>query len=148
MKVLFTQDVKNVGKVGELKEVAEGYARNFLIPGNLAVPATETHLRKKKEEDSAVARKAAKVESEVRTLGQKLAAVSITIKARVGDQNRLFGSVTAADLADALKKQTGHAVDKRRIELAEPIKRLGVFEVPIRLDRNISPKIKVVIEAE
>ncbi len=148
MKVLFTKDVKNVAKAGEIKEVADGYARNYLIPGKLAVPATQTELKRKKEEDSAVSRKEAKAQSEVRSLGQQLATVTITIKVHAGEQNRLYGSVTTADIAEALEKQTGHAIDKRRIELDEPIKRVGTFEVPIRLAGNLAPKIKVVVEPE
>lgn len=148
MKVLFTKDVKDVAKVGEVKDVADGYARNFLIPQKLAVPATGSELKRRKEEEAALARKATKAESKIRSISQALADISVTVKARVGEQNRLYGSVTAADVAEALEKQTGHVVDKRRIELEEPIKRAGVYEVPVRLAHNLAPKLKVVVEAE
>ncbi len=148
MKVLFLRDVKNVAKAGEVKDVADGYARNFLIPGKLAVPATAHELKRKKEEVVAEERKAARAEAEAKVLADKLAGVTITIKARVGEQHRLYGSVTAADVAEALEKQTGYAVDRRRIDLEEPIKRAGSYEVPVHLGKDLSPKVKVVVEGE
>ena len=148
MKVLFMKDVKNVAKAGELKDVAEGYARNFLIPHKLAVPATEVHLKKKREEDAALDRRAAKVEAEARAVAQELSKITVVLKARVGEQNRLYGSITTSDIAEALESQTGHAIDKRRIEIDEPIKRTGAYDVAIRLGSDLVPKIKVVVEPE
>ena len=148
MKVLFAKDVKNVAKAGEIKEVADGYARNFLIPHGLAVPATEGEMKKRKEVEAAQAKKEAKAETEAKSLAQELSAITVTIKARVGEQNRLYGSITAADVAEALEKQTGHTVDRRRVELEEPIKRTGSYEVAIHLGRDLAPKIKVVVEGD
>lgn len=148
MKVLLTQDVKDLGKVGQVKEVADGYARNYLIPKGLAIAATETQLKKVAEQQAVQARQQAKAEKEARKLAERIAGTSVTFKVRVGEQQRLYGSITSADIADALSRKLGSEIDKRRIELDEPLKHLGTFKVPVRLARDVVPQATVVIEQE
>jgi large subunit ribosomal protein L9 len=148
MKVLFLEEVKNVARPGEIKDVADGYARNYLIPNKLAVRATQDQLKGLESRRAALERKAAKADAEARNLAETLNGIEITIKARVGEQHRLYGSVTASDIAEAVKTQTGHDVDKRKIELEEPIRRAGIHEVPIHIGKDLVPKIKVVVEGE
>ncbi len=148
MKVIFLQDIPKVAKAGEVKEVADGYGRNFLIPKNLALlvnspalNAIETQRRKK-------AKIQEQEEARLAELGQELEGKEITLKARVGAKEQLFGSITSADIADELQNTTGLEVDKRKIELAEPIRQLGSYEVTIRLAKDIIPKIKVMVTEE
>ena len=149
MKVVFLEDVPNVAEVGEVKEVADGYARNFLIPKKLAILAdakathiVEGQLKKK-------ARRQAETEAEMRELAKQLEGQEIVLKARAGAKERLYGSITNADIADELEKSAGLVVDKRKIELDEPIREVGSYEVGIRLTGDIIPKIKLtVIEEE
>ncbi len=148
MKVLFLQDVKDVAKAGDIKEVSDGYARNFLIPRKLAVVATPAELKKVDERHKADDRRHAREEADLRELAKKLGGQSVTIRARVGEQYRLFGSITAADVAEAISQQTRHEVDRRKVELEEPIRRMGTHEVTIRLSRTLAPKVKVVVEKE
>ncbi len=148
MKVVLTQDVKDLGKAGEVKEVADGYARNYLLPRRLAMPATETQLRKLADRQAAQVRHQARAEQEARKLAERIAATSVTFKVRVGEQHRLYGSITSADIADAASKQLGKEIDKRRIEMDEPLKHLGTFKVPVRLAKDIVPQLTVVIEQE
>jgi len=148
MRVIFLQDVPNVARAGELKEVADGYGRNFLIPKKLAQLANspalsimETQL--KREASSQEEEKARLTE-----LGQELEGKEITLKARVGAREHLYGSITSADIAAELQNTTGLVVDKRKIELAEPIRQLGSYEIAIRLARDIISKIKVTVMGE
>jgi len=147
MRVIFLQDVPNVAKAGEIKEVAPGYARNFLIPKKLALVAkpqalsqVETIKRTKVKE---------KEKEELAALAQQIEGKEITIKAKAGAKGRLYGSITSADIADGLGKSTALVIDKRKIELEEPIRQLGSYEVSIRLAKDILPKIRVnIIEEE
>lgn len=147
MRVVFLQDVPNVAKAGEIKEVAPGYARNFLIPKKLALVAkpqalsqVETIKRTKVKE---------KEKEELAALAQQIEGKEITIKAKAGAKGRLYGSITSGDIADGLSKSTALAIDKRKIELEEPIRQLGSHEVSIRLAKDTLPKIRVnIIEEE
>jgi len=148
MKVVFLEDVPNVAEAGEMKEVADGYGRNFLIPRKLAVLADakaaniiEARLKKK-------ARIQAETEAEMRELAQQLEGKEVILKARSGAKGRLYGSITNADIAEELSKSTGLVVDKRVIELEEPIRQVGSYEIAIRLTKDIMPKIKVTIVEE
>jgi len=141
MKVIFLKDVPDVARAGEIKEVADGYGRNFLIPKKLALlarsPATslvETQHKIK-----------AQTESEVIKLANQLDGKEVTLKARAGAKDRLHGSITSADIATELESTAGVVVDKRKIELAEPIRQLGSYEVAIRLAKDVIPKIKVTV---
>jgi len=144
MKVIFLQDVPNVARAGEIKEVASGYGRNFLIPKKLAVlaksPASiiDTQLKMK-------AQGQADVQAELVGLAQQLEGKEIILKARVGAKDKLFGSITSADITAELQNTAGLVVDKRKIELAEPIRQLGSYEVAIKLAKDIIPKIKVTV---
>ena len=148
MKVVFLEDVPNVAEAGEMKEVADGYGRNFLIPRKLAVLAdaksaniVEARLKKK-------ARIQAETEAEMRELAQQLEGKEVILKARSGAKGRLYGSITNADITEELSKSTGLVVDKRVIELEEPIRQIGSYEIAIRLTEDIMPKIKVTIVEE
>ena len=141
MKVIFLEDVPRVARAGEIKEVADGYGRNFLIPKRLAL------LAKPSAATLAETQRRIKVqtESEVIKLAQHLEGKEISLKVRVGAKDRLYGSITNADIATELQNTTGLAVDKRRVELAEPIRQLGSYEVAIRLAKDVIPKIKVTV---
>ena len=146
MKVIFVQDVPKVAKAGEIKEVADGYGRNFLIPKKLALLAkpgvTVVELERQKKV-------MAQAQVEANQLASELEGKEVTLKARVGAEERLYGSVTSGDIADELQKSFGVTVDKRKIELEEPIRQLGNYEVTIRLAQDAMPKIKVIVtEAE
>ena len=149
MKVIFLEDVPNIARAGETKEVANGYGRNFLIPRKLALPAKPQDMKAIEAHIKDRARIAAKTETEMIELANQLNGKEITLKARVGQTERLYGSITPADIASELESTTGLIIDKRKIELDEPIRQLGSYEVTIRLAKDIVPKITVtVIEAE
>ena len=141
MKVVFLQDVPNVARAGETKEIADGYGRNFLIPKKLAVladkAATKTLERQRRTE--------AKVEAEMSEIAQQLAGKEVILKARTGAQEKLYGAVTHADIAAEIQNTTGIAIDKRKIELAEPIRQLGSYEVTIKLAKDITATITVTV---
>ena len=144
MKVIFVQDVPNVAKAGEIKEVANGYGRNFLIPQELALLAgssTTTVM-------AAQSRAKDQAENETMKLAQHLEGKEVILKAKAGAKERLHGSITGADIAAELQNSTGVAVDKRKIELTEPIRQLGSYEVTIRLSKDVMPKIKVIVTEE
>ncbi len=143
MKVILKQDVKNVGAAGEAVEVAEGYARNFLIPRGLAAKATAGGLKVLEEQKQAVAHRKAKEEQDAEKLAAALAKVEVVIAAKTGEGGRLFGSVTAKDISEQLQKGHGLAVDKRKIELAEPVKALGGYKVVARLHPKVTAEVRV-----
>ncbi len=145
MKVIFLQDVPRVAKAGDIKEVASGYGRNFLIPKKLAMLAkpgvTVVELERQKKATAQVYTEAAKLAGELETK-------EITLKVRVGVDERLYGSVTSADIADELESSFGLTIDKRKIELDEPIRQLGSYEITVRLAQDVVPKIRVIVIAE
>ncbi|WP_422446309.1 50S ribosomal protein L9 [Thermoanaerobacterium sp. DL9XJH110] len=145
MKVILLADVKNLGKKGELVNVAEGYARNYLIPRKLAQPATEGNIKQLEQEREALERKKARELNQARQLSQKLSQMKVTLKVKAGEQGKLFGSITAKDIAEAIKSQLDVEVDKRKIELHEPIKSLGDYEVTIKLAPEVESKVYVKI---
>ena len=148
MKVILTQDVKGTGKAGEVKDVADGYARNFLIPRKLAVPATAGALKGVEQRRAAESKRAAAEETTARALATRIGAEPIVIRAKVGDQGRLYGSITSGDVADELSRRLGEPIDKRRIDLTDPIRQLGTFQVPIRLHRTVTVNLTVEVQAE
>jgi large subunit ribosomal protein L9 len=148
VKVLLTQNVPNVGRAGEVKEVADGYARNYLIPRGLATSATEGALKQVATRKQVEQRKQAKVQAELKDLAATLSRTQLVFKAKVGEQHRLFGSITAGDVADELGRKVGQEIDKRDVELTEPIRHLGEFKVPVRLAPKVEPVVTVVVEAE
>jgi len=144
MRVVFLQDVPRVAKAGEIKEVAPGYARNFLIPKKLALIAKPQALSQVKT----VERTKAGENTELMALAQQIEGKEVIIKAKAGAKDRLYGSITSADIASELSNSTGLVIDKRKIELEEPIRQLGNYEVAIRLAKDILPKIRVSVTEE
>src|SRR5579875_3486296 len=147
MEIILREDVEKVGTRGSVVRVADGYARNYLLPKRLAVPATEANKKIVEQEREAYLRREAKAASDAQGLGQLLSNVTLTFRQKVGENNQLFGSVTAKDIADALEGQKFH-IDRRKVQLDEPIRTLGEHQVNLRLHRDVSTPIKVVVEAE
>ncbi|MFL6415079.1 MAG: 50S ribosomal protein L9 [Bryobacteraceae bacterium] len=147
MEVILREDVEKVGARGAMVKVADGYARNYLLPKRLAVAATEANKKIVEQEREAHLRREAKQQSEAEGLGQLLSNVVLTFKRRVGENDQLFGSVTAKDIADALEAQKYH-VERRRVLLDEAIHTLGEHTVTVRLHRDVTAPIKVVVEPE
>lgn len=147
MKVILRQDVEQLGKTGDTVVVKDGYARNYLIPRNIAYPATEGNLRALEEERKQRERRAQKELRHAEKLARELEKVSLTIKMKVGEDDKLFGSVTPQTVADALKEK-GINVDRRLIELDEPIKALGIYTVNVKLHQNVAGKVKVWVVRE
>ena len=145
MKVVFLQDVPNVAKAGEIKEVAAGYGRNFLIPRKLAALVSPQAMSQVETSDKAQA----KTNEGLAELARQLEGKEVSLKAHAGAKERLYGSITSADIAAELESTTGLVIDKRKIELDEPIRQLGSYELTIRLGKDIIPKIMVsVVEEE
>ncbi len=142
MDVILLKDVQTLGKEGTVVAVKRGYARNFLVPQGLALPATESHVKLVAERTRLAQVKAQRQQQQAEALKQKLETRSLTLKLNVGDEDKAFGAVTAHDIFQALT-QEGLPVEKHAIQLAEPIKALGIYEVPIRLHANITATIKV-----
>lgn len=147
MDVILRQNVDNLGKAGELVTVKPGYARNFLLPRGLAYEATEGNRRRIEAEKAQRGKKDAAEVSAARAVAAKLEAVSLTFTMKAGEGDKLFGSVTASDLAARLAAE-GFAVDKKQVELAEPIKALGVYKVPVRLHHEVKPEVRVWVVKE
>ena len=148
MKVIFLQNVPNVARAGEIKEVADGYGRNFLIPKKLALLAIPSATSTIEAQRGITERSQAQTEAEMTERAHQIEGKEIILKAKTGAKDRLFGSITSADIASELQNATGQVVDKKKIELAEPIRELGSYEVAIKLAKDIAPKIKVIIEKE
>lgn len=147
MKVILLEDVDRLGRRGAVQNVADGYARNFLFPRKLAIPATEANIKLAQSQTKKVEVQEAKEEKSAAELKAELEQVSVTIPMKAGEGDMLFGSVTTASIAEALEKQ-GYTIDKRRIELEEPIKRLGDHQVSIKLHRNVAADVKVSVVKE
>jgi large subunit ribosomal protein L9 len=147
MKVILLQDVDRVGRRGSVQNVADGYGRNFLIPRKLAVPATDANMKFAQAQSKKVEIQEAKEEKSASELKAELDNISVTIPMKAGEGDMLFGSVTTASIAEALEKQ-GYTIDKRRIELEEPIKRLGDHHVSVKLHRNVAAEVKVSVVKE
>jgi large subunit ribosomal protein L9 len=146
MRVIFLQDVFRVAKSGEIKEVADGYGRNFLIPRNLALLASSSALTMAEAQKRIKEQKESANITELTQIAEMLEGKEVTVEARVGSKERLYGAITASDIASELEKATGIAVDKRKIELEEPIHQIGSYEIAIKLARDIVPKIKVTVK--
>ncbi|MBV9081402.1 MAG: 50S ribosomal protein L9 [Acidobacteriaceae bacterium] len=147
MEVILREDVEKVGARGSVVKVADGYARNFLLPKRLAVLATDANKKIVDQEREAHLRREAKVKSEAEDLSKLMANLTVTLRHRAGENNQLFGSVTAKDIADALEGQKFH-VDRRKIQLDQPIRTLGDHKVSLRLHRDVSTDINVIVEPE
>ncbi len=143
MKVILQADVKGTGKKGQVFEVADGYARNFLFPKKLAIEATTGNIQDITHKKALEDRRKGKEKENAVELAEKLNALLIEVKTKTGEGGRLFGSVTSKEIADALKKQHGVEVDKRKLELKEPIKALGNYEVQVKVYPDVIATLKV-----
>lgn len=150
MKVILLQDVDGLGKAGDLKEVANGYARNYLLPRQFAAAATPALLENHKQRIAAQQRKVEKQAESNRQQVERLNQISLTFKARVGRQGRLYGSITSQDIAAGLREAEGITIDRRMIDLPNPIRTIGTFQIPVKIAQKMEPKItvNVVDEAE
>jgi large subunit ribosomal protein L9 len=142
MEVILRQAVENLGKPGEVVKVSNGYARNFLLPRGVAFEATPGNLKRIQQERERLEAAENERRGVAQTLAEKLEQVQLTFSARVGDEGKLFGSVTSADVAQQLEAQGFH-IEKRQIDLHEPIKALGVYRIPVRLHADVKPEIRV-----
>jgi large subunit ribosomal protein L9 len=145
MKVILIQDVPKLGNAGTVQDVANGYARNFLIPQGLATIATKGSIKQVEERQAAEAKRIAKQEEELRGLSDRIQGMRIEIEARVGEQGRLYGSVTAADIAERLSTALGEEIDRRKIDLDEPIRTVGEHAITVRLVGRLQPSITVAV---
>lgn len=148
MKVLLNQDVPHLGKAGETKEVADGYARNYLIPRGMVTIASAGALKQAAAKKQVIQNKQAKAKAESGALAERVRQTELVFKVKVGEQQRLYGSITSADIADELGQRVGQEIDKRHVELEEPIRHLGSYKVPVRLGPGVEPSVSVVVEAE
>ncbi|WP_371375618.1 50S ribosomal protein L9 [Sporomusa aerivorans] len=148
MKVILQQEVKKLGKKGDIIEVSEGYARNYLLPQKLAIVATANNVNTANLQKVAEERKKERLLDEAKLLGAQMAKITVTIPVKMGEGGRLFGSVTAKDIADSLAKEHKLELDKRKIELKDALKSLGTFTVPIKLHPEVTTQIQVTIKAE
>lgn len=147
MKVILREDVEKLGKAGEIVKVADGYGRNFLIPRQLAVPADVRNVRTLEHDKRVIEARAKKARKTAESLAERVAAVSLTLPARAGEEGKLFGAITSRDIALALEK-AGVPVDRKLVQLAEPIKQLGDYRVKVKLGAEIVPEISVSVVPE
>ncbi|HYG66404.1 MAG TPA: 50S ribosomal protein L9 [Anaeromyxobacteraceae bacterium] len=147
MKVILREDVENLGRGGELVEVKPGYGRNFLLPRGLAVLANPKNVRELEHQKAVATAKAAKMKASAEAIAKRLAETPVTLKRKVGEQDKLYGSVTALDIVEALAAR-GLQIDRRSVDLPEPIKTTGDHEVPVKLHSEVIGKAKVKVEAE
>jgi large subunit ribosomal protein L9 len=147
MEVILKEDVPKLGHRGEVVKVAEGYGRNYLLPRKLAIEATSGNKAVIEQMKSSAVRKTAVEKADSEALAKQLEAVSLSFHRKAGEKDHLFGSVTSSDIAEALEKQ-GFNIDRRKIHLDEPLKSIGDFEVPIRLHRDVTSKVKVSVAKE
>ncbi len=146
MKVIFLQDVKGKGKKGQMAEISDGYARNYLLPKKLAVEATADAINTMRMNDKAAAEKAAKERAEAVEISKKLREMTVVVMAKGGGAGKLFGSVTSQEIADALKAASGIVIDKRKIVMSDPIKNVGTYTVQCKLGYEITAPLTVKIQ--
>jgi large subunit ribosomal protein L9 len=147
MEVILREDIERLGNRGQVVKVADGYARNFLLPKRLAVAATDANRKIVEQERQAHLRREAKQKSEAEDLSKLLTGVTVTIAQKAGENDQLFGSVTSKDVADALA-QKNFTIDRRKVLMDEPIKQLGEFKVPVRLHRDVTAEVTVHVVKE
>ena len=147
MKLILREDIHNLGKSGELVTVKDGYGRNYLLPRKLAVLANEQNVRSMEHEKAVITARQAKLKGAAEEQAKKLGTIKVTIKRKVGEQDKLYGSVTALDIAEGLAR-AGHKIDRRHIHLPEPIKTIGTHEVEVRLHHDVQAKISVEVQPE
>ena len=145
MEVILREHVESLGRRGDVVKVAEGYGRNYLLPRKLAIEATKANKAVIEQMKAAAVRRSAKEKSEAEALAKQFEGLSVSFQRRSGENDQLFGSVTSGDIADALEKKSFH-IDRRKIQLHEALKSLGEFDVPVKLHKDITTHVKVVIE--
>lgn len=147
MKVILQEDVANLGSAGDVKDVADGYGRNFLLPRGLAVLADDRNTARMEHQRRITAARQARMLAEAKTLAAQISATSVTIKRQTGGEERMFGSVSNQDIAEALSA-AGVTLDRRAIHLPEPIRNIGVFQVPVKLHKDVEATVKVYVLAQ
>ena len=147
MQVILREDIEKLGKIGDLVKVADGYARNYLVPKKKAIEATPKNVHAMEHAKKMVSDRLRRLKKEATAEADKIKGLAVTIKAKTGEEGKLFGSVTSMDIAEAVKAQ-GIAVDKRKIVLDEPIKRVGEYTVSVKLHTDVTADIKVTVAAE
>ncbi|MBP2002327.1 large subunit ribosomal protein L9 [Paenibacillus shirakamiensis] len=148
MKVIFLQDVKGQGKKGQVKEVSEGYAQNFLFPKGLVKHATDGNVKTLENQSAAELKRKEQEKEEAVQLGKKLEEMTVELKAKSGEGGRLFGAITSKQIAEGLQKQLGIKIDKRKMELSEPIRTLGLTQVVVKLHPEVKGTLKVQVTEE
>lgn len=148
MKLILQQEVKGLGKKNDIVEVSEGYARNFLLPKKLALVATDATVNQIKDQKAAQARREQRANDEAKMLASQLSKVSVTVSVKTGEGGRLFGSVSGKDVADALERQHGLAIDKRKVELKDTVKSIGTYTATVRVHPDVSAQLSVNVVAE
>ncbi len=143
MRVILSKDIKDVGKAHQIVTVSEGYARNYLFPRNLAVEATESALKSLEDKAKRDKAKADKVKAEAEQFAEKLGAKTVTIPAKAGEGGRLYGAITAKEIAQETKKQTGFEIDKRKIEMEDSIRSLGYYDLVVKVHPEVAAKLRV-----
>lgn len=148
MKIILLEDVKALGKKGEVVEVSDGYARNFILPKKLGKEASAGNLSELKDSQAKAARIAAEEMEAAKQEAARLEAQTVIIKVKIGENGKTFGAVSSKEIAEDLKVQTGMTVDKKKMKLDEPIKAPGTYSVPVKLHRDVTGTLKVVVEEE
>lgn len=148
MEVILLQDVKGLGKTGEIKRVADGYARNYLIPRGFARVPSAGAIRETESRLKTIQRRQDRIETEASAIADILKDVTLRFKAKAGETGRLYGSITAADIAEALRREARVEIDKRKLVLEEPIRDLGMHRVAVKLLAGITVEVRVIVEAE
>ncbi|MBN1888304.1 MAG: 50S ribosomal protein L9 [Thermoflexales bacterium] len=148
MKVLLTQDIDRIGKAGQIKDVADGYARNYLLPKGLAIAATQGALKQADTIRKTEERRQAQLFAEAKAIASQLEGHALTFQAKAGESGKLYGSVTAHDITEAVLEQIGLEIDKRKIDLHEPIRTVGTHTVPVKLATSLVANLSIIVEAE
>lgn len=148
MKVLLLQDVYNLGLAGEVKTVADGYGRNYLLPRGLAVLATPSAVKRAERIKQAAIEKRAREKADLGALAQVISSMNLVFNVRTGEKGKLYGSITSAQIADAIARHIGSEFDKRKVALREPIREIGTYTVPVRLSAEVAPTVTVVVQQE
>lgn len=148
MKVLLIQDVYNLGHAGDVKNVADGYGRNFLLPRGMAILATTAALKRSAQLKVTATEKRAREKADVDALASVIGGSTFTFNVRAGEKGKLYGSITATQIADAISKKLGSEFDKRKVALREPIREVGTYTVPVRLSADASPTVTVIVQPE
>ena len=148
MKLILTRDVQDLGKAGELVNVAEGYGRNFLLPRKLAIVANAGAMKSLDKKKKTLVIRGEHIVDEAQEIAEKLREVTVTIKGKTGSGTKLYGSITSQEIADALARQHAVKIDRRKIHITDPIKSIGSYEVPVKLHHDVEARIKVEVVAE